>query len=99
MSKLPSPCIDVCKFKRAGHCIGCSMTKSQKSLFKRLKKNEHREAFLTMLVAQQAVLGKYRAWPPAYARKCLKKGAEPPRGLSSDGPAGTRRISRGSGRG
>ena len=27
--KLPSPCIDVCKFRRAGHCIGCSMTKSR----------------------------------------------------------------------
>ncbi|MEM6670690.1 MAG: DUF1289 domain-containing protein, partial [Pseudomonadota bacterium] len=26
--KLPSPCIDVCKFRRAGHCIGCSMTKA-----------------------------------------------------------------------
>ena len=35
--KTPSPCIDVCKFRREGHCIGCSMTKAQKSMFKKLK--------------------------------------------------------------
>ncbi len=77
MSKLPSPCIDVCKFKRAGHCIGCSMTKPQKKLLKSLKKNKHREAFLTMLVAQQKALGKYGAWAPAYQRKCARKGVRP----------------------
>ncbi len=74
MSKIPSPCIDVCKFKRAGHCIGCSMTKAQKSMFKALKKDKHREAFLEMLVLQQAAMGKYKAWEPAYLRKCAKKG-------------------------
>ena len=61
MSKTPSPCIDVCKFKREGHCIGCSMTKAQKSLFKELKKDKHREAFVEMLVGQQTMLGRYRA--------------------------------------
>lgn len=76
MSKIPSPCIDVCKFKRQGHCIGCSMTKTQKSMFKELKKEKHREAFLTMLIAQQQWLGKYNAWMPAYLRKCNKKGAK-----------------------
>lgn len=78
MSKLPSPCIDVCKFKRQGHCIGCSMTKAQKKMFKSLKKNEHREAFVEMLIAQQDVMGKYSHWAPAYARRCLKKGSKPP---------------------
>jgi predicted Fe-S protein YdhL (DUF1289 family) len=78
MSKLPSPCIDVCKFKREGHCIGCSMTKAQKSMFKKLKKDAHRRAFVEMLIAQQAVMGKYRAWAPAYAKRCAKKGAEAP---------------------
>ena len=34
MAKILSPCIDICKFKREGHCIGCSMTKAQKSTFK-----------------------------------------------------------------
>lgn len=74
--KTPSPCIDVCKFKREGHCIGCSMTKAQKSLFKSLKKDEHRQGFVEMLIAQQQRLGKYRHWEPQYLRKCLKKGAK-----------------------
>ena len=77
MSKLPSPCIDVCKFRRAGHCIGCSMTKAQKSMFKKLKNESHKEAFLEMLVAQQAQMGKYRAWPDAFSKKCAKKGVKP----------------------
>lgn len=77
MSKTPSPCIDVCKFKREGHCIGCSMTKSQKALFKQLKRNKHREAFVEMLLAQQRMLGRYTHWTPAYLRKCLKKKVKP----------------------
>ncbi|MEL6207389.1 MAG: DUF1289 domain-containing protein [Pseudomonadota bacterium] len=84
-AKVPSPCIDVCKFRRRGiapgddlHCIGCSMTKLQKKMFKSLKKDAHRAAFLGMLRAQQAALGKYRAWGPAYLRRCLKKGVKPP---------------------
>jgi len=79
---IPSPCIDVCKFRRPGereaHCIGCSMTRTQKKMFKALKKPEHKAAFVQMLRAQQAMLGKYRAWAPAYLRRCLKKGVKPP---------------------
>jgi len=78
MPKTPSPCIDVCKFKRQGHCIGCSMTKAQKSLFKSLKKDSHRAAFVEMLTAQQDRLGKYAGWQIAYTKKCAKKGATPP---------------------
>ena len=81
MSKHPSPCIDVCKVRRAGHCIGCSMTKDQKAMYKTLKKADHQEAFIKMLIAQQEVMGKYSAWQPAYVRKCMKKGAKPPLGL------------------
>ncbi|MEM6889212.1 MAG: DUF1289 domain-containing protein [Pseudomonadota bacterium] len=77
MAKTPSPCIDVCKFKRQGHCIGCSMTKSQKSLFKKLKSEKHREGFVEMLVSQQKILGRYTHWTPAYLRKCIKKKAKP----------------------
>ncbi|WP_425038621.1 DUF1289 domain-containing protein [Primorskyibacter sp. S187A] len=73
MAKVPSPCIDVCKFKRAGHCIGCSMTKAQKSLFKELKKDKHRLAFIEMLRTQQDSLGKYKHWAPAYDSKLKKK--------------------------
>ncbi|MDJ0860061.1 MAG: DUF1289 domain-containing protein [Dinoroseobacter sp.] len=73
MAKVPSPCIDVCKFKRAGHCIGCSMTKPQKSMFKKLKSNKHRVAFIDMLRSQQAMMGKYTHWEPAYLKKLRKK--------------------------
>lgn len=76
--KTPSPCIGVCKFKRAGHCIGCSMTKDQKALYKKLKKDKHRAAFVEMLTAQQAVMGKFSHWDKAYARKCAKKGLRNP---------------------
>jgi len=85
--KIPSPCIDVCKFKRGGHCIGCSMTKAQKSLFKSLKSNAHREGFVQMLTAQQERLGKYSAWSPAYLKKCKKKGAEAPVSCAAVPPA------------
>jgi len=85
MTKIPSPCIDVCKFKRQGHCIGCSMTKAQKSLFKSLKKNSHREAFVTLITAQQSVMGTYLHWERAYARKCRKKKA--PLVIAKDGKA------------
>jgi predicted Fe-S protein YdhL (DUF1289 family) len=78
MSKTPSPCIDVCKYKREGRCIGCSMTKAQKSLFKELKKDKHRVAFVEMLVSQQAAMGKYGGWKVAYAKKLKKKGVTLP---------------------
>ena len=75
--KLPSPCVDVCKFRRGGHCIGCSMTKTQKKMFKALKKPQHQEAFIEMLVHQQNDLGKYGHWAPAYLKKCAKKKVKP----------------------
>ena len=73
MTKVPSPCIDVCKFKRDGHCIGCSMTKAQKSAFKALSSASHREAFVELVVAQQAIMGRYAHWQTAYEKKCCKK--------------------------
>jgi len=78
MPKHPSPCVDVCKYKRQGHCIACSMTKAQKSLFKELKKDKHRAAFVDMLKLQQASMGKFHAWPELYAKKLRKKGFKPP---------------------
>jgi len=78
MTKTPSPCIDVCKYRRKGHCIACSMTKPQKKLFKSIKKDDHRRAFVEMLVAQMEVMGKYSHWRPRYERKCRKKGVKPP---------------------
>ena len=74
--KIPSPCIDVCKFRRAGHCLGCSMTKPQKKLFKTIKKRESREAFIQLLVCQQRQMGRYSHWAPAYLKKLKKKNAK-----------------------
>jgi len=71
--KIPSPCIDVCKFRREGHCLGCSMTKSQKKLFKSVKKPDQREGFVQLLVCQQAQMGRYTHWAPAYQKKLDKK--------------------------
>lgn len=69
MAKVSSPCIGVCKYKRDGHCIGCSMNKDQKKLFKSLKKSKFRLAFMDMLKAQQEWMGGYDHWPKAYQRK------------------------------
>jgi len=75
--KIPSPCVSVCKFKRAGHCIACSMTKPQKKIFAKLKKNEQRAAFIELLEYQQAQLGRYDAWPLLYQKKLRKKQKAP----------------------
>ncbi|MEL6980321.1 MAG: DUF1289 domain-containing protein [Pseudomonadota bacterium] len=72
--KIPSPCIDVCKFKRAGHCIGCSMTKPQKKQFKKLSGSKARKRFVSELTEQQERLGKYTHWTVAYRKKLEKKG-------------------------
>lgn len=53
------------------------MTKAQKSLFKELKKNKHRDAFVDMVVGQQERLGQYSHWAPQYRRKCQKKEVKP----------------------
>lgn len=71
--KIPSPCVSVCKFKRDGHCIACSMTKPQKKIFKKLKKNAERSAFIELLEYQQAQLGRYDAWPILYGKKLARK--------------------------
>ncbi len=78
MSKIPSPCIDVCKFKRKGHCIGCSMTKKQKSKFKKLDKKKDKMAFYRTLLEQQVDLGGYSHWERTFEYRCRKKGRESP---------------------
>jgi uncharacterized protein len=78
MSKIASPCISVCKFRRDGaqgkHCIGCSMTKDQKSMFKKLKKPKLQAAFIDMLINQQAALGRYGHWFKAWTARATRKG-------------------------
>jgi hypothetical protein len=49
------------------------MTKAQKSMFKSLKKDEHRRGFVDMLTAQQEQMGKYTHWEVAYRKKLENK--------------------------
>lgn len=50
------------------------MTKAQKSLFKTLRKDKHRQGFVHMLTAQQKQLGGFDQWTSAYLKKLKKKG-------------------------
>lgn len=71
--KIPSPCIDVCKFRNAGHCIGCGMTKKQKKKFKRLDGKKAKRRFIGCLRVQQLQIGLKANWERAYRRRCRKK--------------------------
>ncbi|MEL6292284.1 MAG: DUF1289 domain-containing protein [Pseudomonadota bacterium] len=77
-TKIPSPCVDVCKFKRAGHCIGCGMSKRQKKKFKSLKGTAKRLRFISELLEQHQQLGGYPMWPRAYRKVCRKKAIDCP---------------------
>lgn len=87
MGKVPSPCIDVCKYKNRGYCIGCGMTKPQKKEFKKLSGRKAKAEFLEMLVAQQRQVGRYLHWEAEYRRKCAKKGIPCPLDEMSPAPA------------
>jgi predicted Fe-S protein YdhL (DUF1289 family) len=76
--KVPSPCIDVCKFKHAGYCIGCGMSKKQKKKFKRLDGRKAKLAFIAALRWQQIDIGLKANWERAYRRRCKKKGVACP---------------------
>jgi len=49
------------------------MSKEQKKLFKSLKKDWMKKAFIKMLLAQQSVLGGFDHWTIIYNRKCEKR--------------------------
>tara|TARA_A100001015_G_scaffold202964_1_gene226766 strand:+ start:1848 stop:2093 length:246 start_codon:yes stop_codon:yes gene_type:complete len=71
--KIPSPCIDVCKYKFNHHCIGCSMTKIQKKTFKKLKSYDNKKKFIKFIYSQQKILGRFKHWEKVYQKKCDKK--------------------------
>lgn len=73
-TKIPSPCVKVCKFKRDGHCIGCGLTKKQKKSFKKVGGKKRKIAFIRDLLRQQDDLGGYPMWPRAWRKRCRKKG-------------------------
>lgn len=78
MSKIPSPCIGDCAFARDRHCLRCSMTKTQKSVFKKLKKPAHRKALVELVVCQQNEMGGYSHWMSEYRLRCARKGIRSP---------------------
>ena len=67
MTKSYSPCVKVCKYREDGHCMGCSMTKTQKKISKKLKSKDTQMAFVELVRVQQAYLGGYEAWEQAHS--------------------------------
>ena len=78
LPKIPSPCVDVCKFKIEGRCLGCAMTKKQKKAFRGLKGEKKKLKFIAKLMGQQRAIGRHDYWRRVYLRKCAKKGVKPP---------------------
>lgn len=76
--KAPSPCIDVCKFRDKGHCIGCQMTKPEKKRFKKLKGKAEIRPFFEMLSERLVSKDRYGYWSRMYRRRCERKGADCP---------------------
>ena len=74
MPKLPSPCIDVYKHCRGGHCIAFSMTKVQKKMGKALDRPDPRAEFVARIWRQQQQLGGFGHWLGAYQQMCRRKG-------------------------
>lgn len=71
----PSPCIDICKYKRQGRCVGCSMTKIEKDGFPRSGGSEAKKRFFETLLARLSAEHRNPAfWVVSYRRKCEREG-------------------------
>ena len=77
-AKILSPCVDICKFRDDGYCIGCGQTKKQKKKFKRLEGRKKKLKFLQKLVVQQEERGGRPKWIRLYRRRYEKKGRKWP---------------------
>ncbi|MGY9010678.1 MAG: DUF1289 domain-containing protein [Rhodobacterales bacterium] len=71
-----SPCVDICKFKLQGHCLGCSMTKAQRSLFKSLKTNKSAPRSTAHCKSNRTVLGDMTIGPTPIAHVAAKNQPE-----------------------
>ena len=75
----PSPCIDVCKYKRQGRCIACSMTKAEKQAFPENGSAEAKKAFIEALIDRLSEIGRNPAfWVMTYRHKCERAGVPCP---------------------
>ncbi|KQT88191.1 DUF1289 domain-containing protein [Aurantimonas sp. Leaf443] len=85
----PSPCVDVCKYKRQGRCIGCSMTKEEKQAFPNSGGPEAKRAFIEGLMTRLAEATRNPAfWAMSYRRKCEKDGVPCPIDFEGEGERG-----------
>ena len=67
MVKRYSPCVKICKYRDDGHCVGCSMTRTQKKISKKLKSKDSQAAFVQLIRMQQTCLGGYSDWEKAHS--------------------------------
>ena len=75
----PSPCVDVCKYKRAGRCVGCMMTKQEKDGFPASGGGAAKRRFFEGLIGRLRDEHKNPAfWAIAYRRKCERAGVPCP---------------------
>jgi len=75
----PSPCVDVCRYKRAGRCVGCMMTKAEKDAFPRAGNADAKRRFFETLFARLESEHKNPAfWAISYRRKCEREGVPCP---------------------
>ena len=75
----PSPCVDVCKYKRQGRCVGCSMTREEKQSFPQHGSGAAKKDFIEGLIGRLAESTRNPAfWVMSYKRKCAIEGVECP---------------------
>lgn len=78
----PSPCIDICKYKRQGRCVGCTMTKAEKQSYPAAGGAGLKKAFFDQLLERISEQRNAAFWVTAYRRKCEREGVPCP----FDGP-------------
>jgi len=76
-SKLPSPCVGICKEKR-GVCIACGRDEDDEKAWKRADGLAEKLALLADCSRNTQKLGTRQFWEAEYRRKCLKKGVSCP---------------------
>ncbi|KAA0971623.1 DUF1289 domain-containing protein [Aureimonas fodinaquatilis] len=74
----PSPCVDVCKYKRQGRCVGCTMTKAEKDSFPASGNAAMKKAFFETVIARVSQERNPAFWAIAYRRKCERAGVACP---------------------
>ncbi|MEF2552564.1 DUF1289 domain-containing protein [Aurantimonas sp. A2-1-M11] len=75
----PSPCVDICKYKRQGRCVGCSMTKAEKQAFPSSGGAAQKREFIETLITRLQESARNPAfWVMSYRRKCEREGVPCP---------------------